>query len=551
MNIPEALMPSNQEERAAYEEQIGFFRVTAQDRQALRELAPRLVPLLPKVIDCFYDTLGAFPATRMFFTSPAVVENLKTVQLEYFTDLFFNPFNLENIQKRKNIGNTHVRIGLQPKWYIGGYALYSQYLFAILRQIYPDDPVRLEASQSALLKAIFLDMQVALETYIERYSSELIEARTALEQKLWMEDRLLTFILNEATDAIVGLDEHGRIATWSQGAQSIFGYKTSETLDKSIADLMQDPSMLHCLFEEAQKKGSATLQGAHWLSKDRKPIDANATLTYLQDQHGTHIGWTLLIQNLTDVRRLAEKVKSMEQLTAMTKITAGVSHEIRTPLGVIALTADLIHHRVNALLEQCSPALQDENKRELDDLMAELHLEVERLNEIVDHYLVLSHIKKPNKQRWNLQSYLQDIPAGLRSRSSDTRIEMSLEADNDIYVDIDPTHFRRIFLNLYENSRYAIQGTGRITVTAQQSHGQAEIKVRDNGMGIPPEKMDRIFSAFITHRPGGTGLGLYLVREIVEAHHGTVTIESTEGKGTTVIIRLPLAREEVHTDAAS
>ena len=74
---------------------------------------------------------------------------------------------------------------------------------------------------------------------------------------------------------------------------------------------------------------------------------------------------------------------------------------------------------------------------------------------------------------------------------------------------------------------------------------------RDSGAGIPQEKMDRIFTAFNTNRPGGTGLGLYLVREIVEAHQGTVTIESTEGKGTTVIITLPLAREEVEKHAAS
>ncbi|MFB3785944.1 MAG: protoglobin domain-containing protein [bacterium] len=551
MSISETKPSPNRDDRAAYEQQVEFLQVTQSERQILQDLAGFIVPRLPGIIDRFYSTLRSFPVTRPYFSTPGTVERLKIAQLEYFTNIFAHAFTPHDIQKHKNIGNTHVRIGLQPKWYIGGYALYCQYIFPLLRQKYPDDSQLLETAQVALLKAMFLDMQIVLETYIERYSSELIEARTALEQKLWMEDRLLTFILNEATDAIVGLDEQGRIATWSQGAQSIFGYKTSETLDKSITDLIQEPEMLNYLFEEAEKKGSATLQGSHWLTKEGKSIEANATLTYLQDQHGTHIGWSLLVQNLTDVRRLADKVKSMEQLSAMTKITAGVAHEIRTPLGVIALTADLIQHRVDLILEQCGAAVREAQQPEINELMAELHLEVERLNEIVDHYLVLSRIKKPNKQRCHLPSYLEDILSSIRSRQGSSAIEIALQAEEDLYVDIDPAHFRRIFLNLYENSRFAIEGRGKITVTAQQADEQAEIRFRDNGAGIPPEKMDRIFTAFNTNRPGGTGLGLYLVREIVEAHQGTVTIESTEGKGTMVIITLPLAVEEIEKHAAS
>lgn len=551
MSNSDSLPSPNLDDRAGYEQQVEFLKVSQTEREILNDLTPFIVPRLAGIIERFYHTLRSFPVTRPYFTTPGTVERLKIAQLEYFTNLFTHAFTPHDIQKRKNIGNTHVRIGLQPKWYIGGYALYCQYIFPLLREKYPDDPQRLETAQVALLKAMFLDMQIVLETYIDQFSSELIEARTALEQKLWMEDRLLTFILNESTDAIVGLDEQGRIATWSQGAQSIFGYKTSETLDKSIADLIREPDMVKSLFAEAEKKGSAILQGSQWLTKEGKPIDANATLTYLQDQHGTHIGWTLLVQNLTDVRRLADKVKSMEQLSAMTKITAGVAHEIRTPLGVIALTADLIQHRTDQILEQCGAAVREIQQPELNELMSELHLEVERLNEIVDHYLVLSRIKKPNKQRLHLASYLKDTLNGIRSRQGGAAIEITLQAEEDIYVDIDPAHFRRIFLNLYENSRFAIKAPGMITITARITEEQAEIQFRDSGAGIPQEKMDRIFTAFNTNRPGGTGLGLYLVREIVEAHQGTVTIESTEGKGTTVIITLPLAREEVEKHAAS
>jgi len=522
-----------------------FLHVTAEDQKILREIGAYLSPKMPEVIAKFYDSLLSFDIYQQYLSNPNLVERLKKAQLEYFQNLFDAAFDEAYAAKRRQIGMTHERIGLEPRWYIGSYYVYCRLIFPLLREKYGCDPEKLEEMLITLLKAFNLDIQIAMESYIKRYSSELVDASKSLEQKLWMEDRLLSFILTEAGDAIVGLDEQDRISTWSQGAQRIFGYKISEILDKSLSDLLQQPEIIEQLKKNAEEEGSATIYESEWRNKKGRTILADATLTLLRDKNGVQVGSTLIVRDTTEIRRLANKVKNMEQLSAMTKITAGVAHEIRTPLGVLALTGDLLYDRAMKTLDTVNESNREAIKSEISELISGLQREVVRLNEIVDHYLVLSRIKQPNKMRIHLKSYLEKILNDLSSRRPEKDILFYLNVhDEEAYVHIDAEQFQRVFLNLFENSQYSMKKKGIITIVAKKKKDHIEIAFHDTGIGIPAHQINRLFSAFYTNKPGGTGLGLYLVREIVEAHGGAVDIESVEGKGATVIIRLPQGDEE-------
>ncbi len=528
-----------------YSEQLRFLHVTEEEKQALRDIAPFLLPKLPDIIEEFYTILGKFGITQTFLTDESMMERLKKAQLEYFHNLLEAVFDEKYISKRRLIGKAHERIGLEPRWYIGGYAIFSQIIFPLLREYFGENTVQLERTQLALLKAFILDMQIAMETYIERFVNQLIDARRALEQKLWMEDRLLSFVLTEATDAIVGLDEQNRIVTWNQGAQRIFGYKISEILDKTPSDLICDPQKFETLKEEAAGKGSAILYASEWKNKNDENLTADATLTCLWDRNGIHVGSTLLLRDITEIRELASKVKNMEQLYAMTKITAGVAHEIRTPLSILALTADLMGERVFEALDYEQKYLRQSAKQDIQDMISDMQTEVDRLNEIVNHYLVLSKIQKPTKVRTHLKSYLEELMEEISVTKNSKTIQYSLNIhDDSLYLDVDPDHFRRVLVNLFENSQYAIQSEGEINVYVDSEDEFAKIEVSDTGVGISDNIQQNLFSAFVTTKPGGTGLGLYLVREIIEAHQGMVSIENRNKSGTNVIIHLPLAKED-------
>ena len=530
----------------SYLEQLRFLQVTETEKQLLRNLAPRLQPRLPEIIDRFYEILqSSEPTTRSFLADSAVVQRLKAAQQAYFENLFTAVFDESYVARRIAIGRMHEKIGLEPRWYIGGYDLYCAILFPLLRKEFSHDPEELEAAQLALLKAFFLDMQIVMETYIERFAGELIEARRALEQKLWIEDRLLYSILEKTGDAIVGLDEHDRISTWSQGAQRIFGYKTLEILEKAPAGFMRNPEDFERLKRMAAEQGTASIYASEWVNKEGRTITADATMTYLKDEEGVHVGSILIVRDTTEIRRLATEVKNMEQIYAMTKITAGVAHEIRTPLGVLTLTADMLQERVSRILEFVDTPEREQTRKEMGELLSDLQVEVERLDEIVNHYLVLSRIKKPSRSPIHLKSYLQDFISEVGSRRLEKEIRFQLKMDDeDVYVNIDPDHFRHVFLNLFDNSQYAILSRGEIDIAVEREQEHLQIAFQDTGIGIPRDRLKALFSPFVTNKPGGTGLGLYLVREIVEAHDGRVRIESREGYGTTVIITLPTVEGE-------
>lgn len=527
-----------------FEEQLAYVKLTDEDRDALRKLETMISPKLPEIIDRFYEHLQSFPFCQSFLFDSQHIHMLKAAQLEYFRELLKGNFDAQYYANRRVVGDSHVQRGMHPKWYLGGYAFYCDLLFPILQNIYQGDSRQMLSAQIALIKTFFLDIQIAIESYIHNYADELVEMQNALEKKLWMEDRLLSLILSEATDAIVGLDEQDRICTWSQGAQRIFGYKTNEILDKSFIDLAVNRDITESLKAEAKEKSVAHLQGAYWIDRDKILIDADATLTYLIGRRGDHIGSTLIIQDRTEAREMAEKVKSMEQLTAMTKITAGVAHEIRTPLGVIALTSDILKKKVSKILNRNDIVIEEDEKENVTDLITDLQTEVDRMNEIIDHYLVLSRIRQPRKTRTCLQPFLKTIMDELARKNNNRSIQWELRAQDDLHVDIDTDQFRRIFHNLNDNSLHAIQGNGVIHITAFSEDNHVLIMFQDNGIGIEKENLRGVFSAFVTYRSGGTGLGLYLVREIVEAHQGSVSIESEQGKGTAVIITLPLTPNE-------
>lgn len=519
---------------------LRFLRIEDEDRKWLIRIGERILPFIPGIIDQFYNHLIRFDEINHLLNRGDTLQRLKKMQLNYFRELFASDFNENYFVQRKMIGKTHRRMGVDPMWYIGGYSLFCELMFPYLRHAFGSDPAALEKAQNALLKAFFLDIQIAVGAYIERYAQQLIEARQELEQKLWIEDHILYSIMKKSGDAIIGLDGHDRIVTWSQGAQRIFGYKTIEIVDKKPSDLLVDPEEFEHLKTAAENQGPQTLHGSHWRHKDGSTLMADATLTCLRGQDGCHAGATLIVRDQTEIHRLAAEVKNMEKLSAMTKITAGVAHEIRTPLGVLSLTTDMMRDRLNQA--ERTNEEPGEIYPELTDMVKDVQTEVGRLNEIVNHYLVLSRIKSPSKTQIHLDSYISTLRTDLEAMTRGKSIQLTVDRiDPQLFVTIDPDHFRHVFLNLVDNAAHAIEKSGAIHIAARRRDGDVTISIGDTGVGIPRERLDSLFSPFVTNKPGGTGLGLYLVKEIVDAHLGRVSIESEPGHGATVFISLPIA----------
>jgi len=231
--------------------------------------------------------------------------------------------------------------------------------------------------------------------------------------------------------------------------------------------------------------------------------------------------------------------QTMEQMRAnilkrdaqMKLMLANVAHEIRNPLGGIELFADILAEE----LKQDNPA-----KAHLEKITKE----VRKLNQIITEFLDFARPKEPQKSDVYLEELIQTAYFMLALEFEQAKVEFQSRAEpQDIIIQVDPEQFKRVFVNLFKNSLQAIQNSkitdGKLTVKSMQKDGVVEISINDNGPGIPPENIPKLFEPFFTTREKGAGLGLSIIHKIIFDHGGNIEIESAEGELTNVIITLP------------
>ncbi|MGB6065739.1 MAG: ATP-binding protein [Desulfomonilaceae bacterium] len=242
-------------------------------------------------------------------------------------------------------------------------------------------------------------------------------------------------------------------------------------------------------------------------------------------------GRLVVFQDVTQIRKMEERVKLSEKQAAFVRIAAGMAHEIRNPLASLRGATEL--------LSETSSGLDNQKK-----LLGIVLREADRLNSLLGDFLLSVSIKQPQKARVMLTDLIEET-VDLFSTQSRVRLNLSLETliHKGVEVEGDSTKLKQAVWNLFENALDATPDDGviRVVLEAEPESGQAILKVEDSGQGIPPEARDLIFEPFTTTKGKGTGLGLSLVLSIVEAHNGTVEVESALGKGSRFIVRLPLA----------
>jgi len=360
---------------------------------------------------------------------------------------------------------------------------------------------------------------------------------------LSVKDIFLEAILHETADAILFLDPDEIIRYWNRGAEDIYGYLAGEVLGKHYVMLIPE-SLREQEVREFRRlmaeKGYVRRSETQQRKKDGTLIDVELTRTLLRDVQGNILGTSVVVRDITQRRLLQERVASMECLTAMTRVAGKVAHEMRTPLGVFTLKRDLLEEEIESLLSQLRGEKYDHRKETVRRYFRELEEESQRLNDIIEDYLSLSKVRTPQLDTIDFVEYLRDWLEEYDGR--DAAVSLQLQVAPGIAqapVSIDPDQFRRVLENLYRNSLDAIETRGAIRLELSQADERYCLSFTDNGVGIPPRMLERLFVPFETTKKSGTGLGLYLVREIIQAHHGEVSIESRPGEGTKVRVWLP------------
>jgi len=244
-----------------------------------------------------------------------------------------------------------------------------------------------------------------------------------------------------------------------------------------------------------------------------------------------------LRRSYADLERAQRRIIQGERLAALGEMSAVVAHEVRNPLGVIFNSLGALRRLVRA----------PDDAKLLLDIVEE---EADRLNRIVGDLLDFARPSTPELRPEPLERVVEDaVGAALAQRPAGVEVARDLDASVPP-VPMDPRLVRQAVLNVAVNAVQAMPRGGRLTLRTRRTGEEALLEIEDTGAGIPDEVRARIFEPFFTTKASGTGLGLAVVRRIVEGHGGTVAVRSTPGEGTVFSLRFPLGRAPVEKGPA-
>ncbi len=238
-----------------------------------------------------------------------------------------------------------------------------------------------------------------------------------------------------------------------------------------------------------------------------------------------------MVDKLGERKELEEKLKKTEQLSMIGQLSSGIAHEIRNPLNFLSLSVGHIKERI-----------LDENindKDELIKLLDDVTKEIYRVNELIHNFLFLGKPITLNKEHVSPDVLLGEVLFILKDkvRKGINILPACKENDNPIYCDRE--YMRLCLINLILNAIQAIEDKGTVRVECGREDSYTYISVIDDGGGIGPEELDKIFEPYYSTKKLGIGLGLTVTKRFVEEHGGVISIKSRIGEGTTITVKVP------------
>ena len=214
-------------------------------------------------------------------------------------------------------------------------------------------------------------------------------------------------------------------------------------------------------------------------------------------------------------------------------LTSWVAHEVRNPLTSMNLHLDLLKEEINENSQNTS--------KEIVELIETLEQEVERLNNNLNEFLNFGVISSSKKKLYNLNEVVKSIIELVQPEAEMARVDVVLKLDESIpKILIDVAQMRLTILNLIKNSIQAMPDGGKLEIKTEKKNNKVNLKIKDNGFGIPKEDLKNIFDFLYTKKKDGTGLGLTISKKIVKEHEGDIFAKSQVNKGSIFTVSLPI-----------
>lgn len=345
--------------------------------------------------------------------------------------------------------------------------------------------------------------------------------------------------IDETALGVVIVDQDGFITHLNEMALKLGGAATNgksklEFMGRSYREVFDTEEM--CCFCKRLHEAIAGSATSELVEIGEKKLILNV-FAIRDAQSSAVLGGAVLMHDITELSWLRDEVGKMERLSLVGQMAASITHEIRNPMAVIRGFVQLMRER--------SPENQQEYFRIVMD-------ELDRANSIINDFLSLAQNRIISKESCSLHAIVNELmpllwaDANLRGQS----IELDL-ADDIPMLEMNEKEIKQLILNLARNGMEAMGDKGVLHLRTANLGNGLELRVEDEGIGIPKDKMDRLFEPFYTTKTRGTGLGLPLCLSIAERHNGRIEVQSEEGKGTTFIVTFMKAGASVQIAPAA
>ena len=336
-------------------------------------------------------------------------------------------------------------------------------------------------------------------------------------------------IVQDAGEAIISLDDQGRVLSWNAAAEEIYGYRADEMIGAGIGRLLP-PDLAAAgeavdLAERVARAGFVRDYETRRRRKDGEIRTVRITRSALRDAGGRIVGSTAIVRDITAEQRMKARLDATQKLAAVGQSAAGIAHEVRNALAGISGAIQVLKR--NPAWGELPPGFGDE-----------VDFQVARIARIVAEFLAYARPGELRLQPADLQKITEHALERAGVADGTRRVERDYQA-GDVAVEVDPGWLEQAIGHLVANATQAMGADGVLKVGTRFEGGTIALRIADNGCGMSGEALARAFEPFFTTKVRGTGMGLPIVQTIVEAHRGSVTLESLPGHGTSATLRLP------------
>jgi PAS domain S-box-containing protein len=360
----------------------------------------------------------------------------------------------------------------------------------------------------------------------------------------------LAAIIESTDDAIIGKTLEGTIISWNPAAERLFGYTAEEMIGQPITRLIPPERQedFELILKSIRRGERLTHFETERVRKDGSRVQVSLTVSPIKDSNGQIVGASKIARDVTDRKRaeaerdkllqIAQRARADAEAATREKdeFQAMLAHELRNPLSAIR----------NALLTaQIDPSRRDRALQIACRQADQLALMVDDLLDVARYAQGKLSLRK---QKVAFGSVIEQALETARTLIEERAHQITVSRPvSDVTIDADPMRLEQVFVNIISNAAKYTQPGGRIDIAAGAVHRELVVRVRDSGVGIRPDMLESVFDLFVQERKTedrkqqGLGIGLAVVRQLVELHGGHVEAHSEGlGKGTEIVVRLPI-----------